>query len=801
MAQEFRYSWRILRKSPGFAAIVILTLALGIGANTAVFSIVRGVLLEPLPYKDPARLVDIFDRSLKDANIARAFGTYSDFEEYARHARSFEKIAYGTISGPSVTMSRGGSTRFIGTIFASEDFFSVPGVSAARGRTFEHADLSRGCSVVLSDRFWTSSLAADPAAVGKDLELNHRPCKVLGVMPSEFEFYGREKELWMLMTPGDPSARDEQYGFSFARLKPGVTIAQAQAEITALHKNMPQLGANRDFTPVMSNLQDDFTFAAGSNLRLTLELLLLAVVLVLLIACLNAANLLVARSSARAGEFAIRAALGCSRPRLVRQLLAEGMPLAVMGGAAGVMIALLLVRFFVHAGPIELPIGSHVSVDLPVLAFALLLTMGTALIFGTAPVWSGSRAPLDVALRAAGRGATSGSARRLTQALIVAEISLSLVLTSGAGLLLRSALKFGTAPLGFDPDNVILSYINLPEQQYAGAADRVRLYEELRTGLNSIPGVAGSAISAGIAPFGFGGSEVEVEGRVRGAMQDVGETSVSPDYFLVLRIAVRRGRLLGLQDTAGSTAVAVVNEKFANEYFPGGDALGKHLRLGGPAGSTIEIVGVVATEKQPDYLREMSWQEQPIVYRPIAQKPSSFLFIEVRTHGDQAGAGRAIERTVDGIDKEIPVGSVFTLRDLIGRRLSYPRFRAIVLAQFSGLALLLAALGLHGLLSQYVAQRRREIGLRMAIGARPRTIVRLIAIQGGIPVILGLVIGIALTSALTGYLANLLFGVSALDPLTMLAAPAALLAVALLAAAKPALDAASVDPMHALRDE
>jgi hypothetical protein len=316
MIQELRYAWRILRKSPGFAAVVILTLALGIGANTAVFSVVRGVMLEPLPYKDPSRLVDIFERSLKDANVAHAFGTYSDFEEYARHARSFETIAFGTIAGPAITTIREGSTRFIAPVFVTEDFFSIAGVPAARGRTFEHGDLRRGCSVVVTDQFWSSMLAADPAATGKSIELSHRPCMVLGVMPAGFDFYDRGKELWMLLTPDDPISRDVQYGYSFARLKPGVTAEQAQAEITALHKQMPQPDASRDFTPVVKDLQDDFMSTPGSNLRTTLELLLLAVVLVLLIACLNVGNMLVARSSGRAGEFAIRAALGCGRGRL-----------------------------------------------------------------------------------------------------------------------------------------------------------------------------------------------------------------------------------------------------------------------------------------------------------------------------------------------------------------------------------------------------------------------------------------------------------------------------------------------------
>ena len=799
MVQELRYSWRILRNSPAFAAVIVLTMALGIGANTAVFSVVHGIMLTPLPYKDPSRLVDIFDRSLKDVNAAHAFGTYGDFEEYASHARSFDRIAFATIAGPATSMTRDGATRYVATVFASDDFFAIPGVPAARGRTFEHGDLSRICSVVLSDRFWTGSLAADPGIVGKALELNHRACTVLGVMPAQFEFYNRGTELWMLFSPVDAKPGEEHYGFSFARLKHGISIAQAQTELTALHKQIPKFAWHRDYTPVVKNLQDDFAFLAGSNLRATLAILLLAVVLVLVIACLNVANLLVARSSARAGEFAIRAALGCGRARLVRQLLIEGMLLAAMGGAAGGLIAVFLVRYFIHLSPIELPIGSHVSVDLPVLAFAALLTIGTALIFGTAPACSGSRAKLGSDLRGASRRAASFGTRHLAPALIVVETSLALILISGAGLLMRSVLKFSAAPLGFDPDGVVLSYINLPGSQYAAGTDKLRVYEELRTRLDSIPGVEASAISAGIAPFGFGGSEVEIDGRARREMADVAENSVSPDYFRVLRIGLRRGRFFSQSDDPGSAAVAIVNEKFAGEYFPGADPIGKRLRIVSQPASSIEIVGVVATEEQPDLMHEMSWRAQPVVYRPLAQKPSSFMFVEVRARGSHAGAGRAIERTIGAIDTEIPIGWVFTMSEVVGRRFLYPRFRAIVLAQFSGLALLLAAVGLYGVLSYYVAQRRRELGLRMAIGARRADIVRLIAVQAGMPLLAGVVIGMILTFALTRYLANLLFGVQPGDPVTTIVAVVALLAAALLAAAKPAVDAAAVDPMQVLR--
>lgn len=674
------------------------------------------------------------------------------------------------------------------------------GVSAARGRTFEASDLARGCSVVVSDSFWRNTLAADAGIVGQSLELSHRSCTILGVMPPRFEFYPRQTNLWMLFTPDDPRPRDKFLVITFGRLRPGVAVQQSQSELAALHKQIPQPDWQRDFIPAVDRLQDEFTFLAGRNLRATLDLLLVAVALVLLIACLNVANLLLARSSARAREFAVRAALGSGRARLVRQLLVEGMLLAAMGGAAGVMVALGLVKYFLHANPIELPIGSDVSLNLPVLIFTALLTMATALVFGIAPAWSGSRADVNAGLRAAGRGAIFSGNRRFTRVLIAAEIALSLVLLSGAGLLMRSVLKFGAADLGFDPENVMVTSSSLAAERYAEPDDRLRFYQDLRARLNAIPGVEGSTAAANMPPYGAGTPEVEIEGRGRAGLMDT--NTVSEDYFAVLHIALRRGRLFTAQDGPGSAPVAVVSEKFASSYFPAVEPIGRRVRVWGAADAPwLTIVGVVATERRPELMREMSWRESSELYRPLRQEPMSSFNIALRTHGNQADTGRAMERALALVDKDAPMGEISSMRDRLGLYLKYPRFRAIVLDQFAGLALLLAALGLHGLLSQYVTQRTRELGLRMAIGARTRDIVRLVAVQGGVPVLAGVAFGLVLTVMLSGYLASLLFEVSPGDPWTMIAAPLALLAAAAAAMAKPALDAIAVDPMVALRDE
>ena len=766
------------------------------------FSVVHGVVLQPLPYRDPSRLVDVLDANVKDPNLSKTFGTYNDFAEYARHSQSFEKIAFASWAGAGATFTGRGPARNLLAVPVSEDFFAMLGVSAARGRTFEHADLSRGCPVVLSDSFWRNTLGADPDIVGQSLELKHRTCTVVGVMGPRFEFYPRATHLWMLLTPDDPRPRDRFLVLTFGRLKPGVTAAQAQAELTAIHKQIDQPDWQRDFTPAVNRLQDEFTFLAGRNLRATLGLLLGAVALVLLIACLNVANLLLARSSARAKEFAVRAALGSGRARLVRQLLVEGFLLAVLGGAAGVAVACGMVRYFVHANPIELPVGSDVSVSWPVLGFTALATIATALVFGVAPAWSGSRVDVNGGLRAAGKGAISGGGRRLTRALIAAEIALSLMLLSGASLLMRSVLKFSSVPLGFDPDRVMVASLPLPAERYPTDVDKRRFYRELRSRLAAIPGADGAALSSGIAPYGSGSQEVQVEGQARGGRQDVGENLVSAAYFRVLRVELHRGRVFDAQDAEGAAAVAVVNDKFVSEYLPDVDPIGQRVRVFGyREGPWLTIVGVVATEKHSELLHEMSWHEQAAVYRPIEQETSASVYALLRSRGDLAGSGRALEATVRSLDSQIPVGEVSEMRALLGTYLKYPRFRAIVLDQFAGLALLLAALGLHGLLAQYVTQRTRELGLRMAIGARARDIVRLVAVQGGVPVAAGVILGTGLTLALSRYLESLLFEVSPGDPWSMLAAPLLLVTVALAAMAKPARDAVAADPMVALREE
>ncbi len=483
-------------------------------------------------------------------------------------------------------------------------------------------------------------------------------------------------------------------------------------------------------------------------------------------------------------------------------MLLESLLLAIAGGTGGILAAFGMVRYFRHVNPIELPVGASVSISLPVLLFTAALTMLTALVFGLAPAWNGSRVDVAAGLRTAGRGTIYGRGRRITRVLIAAEMAFALVLLSGASLLMRSVLNMSAAPLGFDPARLAVMSTTLPAERYKSPADRLRYYDDLKRKLDEIPGIDGAAIATAMPPYAAGNYEVQVEGKDRTGVQDVDQNLIGPDYFRVLRIALRRGRVFDDRDRQGSTPAAVVNDAFVREYLAGTDPIGKRVRaFGFETGPWVTIVGVVATEKHPEFMHEMEWYEQPALYRPFAQDPPGYFSIALRTRGSGQDAGHALEAAITGVDKDIPVGDVQTMDDRLGALLKYPRFRAFVIDGFAALALMLAVVGLHGLLSQYVAQRTRELGLRLAIGAQVRDILRLVVIEGGIPVIAGLCGGVALTFVLSRYIASLLFGIAPLDLFTIAGAPLALVAVSFLAIIKPAINAAKLDPVTALREE
>lgn len=510
---DLRFAARTLGKRRGFTAVAAFTLALGIGATTAVFSIVDAVLLRPLPYTNPDRLAAVWITSTREKALAKLFATHADYTEFRRNARTLESVAAATWAANTGRVLTGvGPAREVLTIPATASFFETLGVSAAIGRTFRADDEGHGCSLLIAHKFWTSTLAADPSVVGKSLALDQKPCTVLGVMPEGFGFYPTQTQAWVLLGPEFQQDQSRMLVGIFARLKPGVTLAQAQTELRSLYRAIHPTGETRDFEPVVYELHGEFTFLAGRTLRITLVLVFAAVLFVLLIACLNVANLLLARLSERRREFAVRAALGSGQSRLVRQVLTEGLLLSGFGAALGVAFAWSAVRYFRLANPIELSVGADVSVSLPVLGFSVALSIATTLIFGLLPAFRASQVDLTQQLKTAGRGSVQGR-HGLSKVVIALEMALSFMLLIGASLFMTSALRMGSEPLGFNPDRLLATRVSLPVSRYGTDAQRAQVYDRLLERLQRIPGAARVALASKVPPEAGGNRTLEIHGR------------------------------------------------------------------------------------------------------------------------------------------------------------------------------------------------------------------------------------------------------------------------------------------------
>jgi predicted permease len=809
IAQDVRYAWRMCRRAPGFTATAILTLALGIGANTAVFSILNAVLLRPLPYREPGQLVSVLDREIRDGGRALFFDLYSDYENWKKNSRSFQGFAAVTWAGDlGAIMTGRGPARTVASLPVSVDFFSTLGVPAALGRTFENADLAGGCSVVLSHKFWQATFGGQRNAIGQSLRLNDHVCTVLGVMPADFASYPNpESLLWVLMTP---PKRPDQFGvFVIGRIKPGVTMASAQAELVALHRQIHQhdrWGAIME--PAIYELQAEFTWLAGHNLRISLIVLFAAVTLVLLICCVNVANLLLSRSLVRQREMAIRAALGSGRARMLRQLITESLLLSLIASLLGVAIAAGAVQYFRDARPIELPPATVVAVNGQVLAFTVLLSIATALLFGLAPAWKASGIDLIGALKAGGRASSQDAERhRFGKSLIVVEVALTILLLAGAGLLIRSVENFTSAPLGFVADGLMTAKVQLLPTSYPKPEQRVRFFDRALSQLRAGPRLEGAALSTTFPTQGTGPvSVLAVEGRPdppSNQILDVGQQTISPDYFQVMRIPLQAGRYFDERDRAEAEPAAIVNEALVARYFANEDPIGKHIReFDGPERQTpwLTIVGVVADEKRTAVSNEMSWSDAPVVYHAWHQNAPPTATLIIRATSETA-LGGTIQQTMAAIDPDVSVGGVEPVPQTVAKVLAYPRFRATVLAAFAGLAVLLAMVGLYGVLSHLVTHRTHEIGVRMALGAQRGEVLRMIVGNGARLIGMGVVLGVGAALALGRYLGALLYGISAADPLLLATVSLGMIMAALAAMYIPARRAASVDPLVALRYE
>jgi predicted permease len=803
---DFRYAARSLRKSPTLALAVVVTLALCIGATTAIFSVVHGVLFRPLPYADPDGIL-LVSESWKGMRGDMSAGNWWDTK---RADRLFQHLV--PMQGASVNLAGTEVPENVTAARVGHDFFALLGVTPALGRVFLPEEDRPGADgvVVLSDALWRRRFGADPSVIGRDVRIDGVPRRIIGVMPRSLDYTLYDEELWIpiAFTPERLAEHDEHYLTVLGRLKPGVTRAEAQAALDGigrwLAEQFPKEDAGRGLvaSSLMERLVRDY--------RQRLLVLFGAATFVLLIACANIANLLLARATSRTRETAIRAAIGAGRAHILRQALAESLLLAVGGGVLGVVAAYWGVAGLVSLGPADVPRLASARVDAPVLGFALLVTLLAGLVSGLAPALRMAGQFPHEALKESGRTGGSGRRDRLRSVLVVAEIALALVLLTGAGLMIRSAVALNAVDPGFDPRGVTAARVSLPAAGYETPARTEQAFARIAERLEQAPG----AVAAGLvstAPFEGGGDNGLIpEGRPLDITSAISSDFrlVTPGYFQAMGIRLRRGRLLTADDRAGAPLVMVVNETLAREAWPGADPIGKRIACceqgpdGGPMWKTV--VGVVADVRAHGLGAEL----QPEFYLPMAQAPAAAwqwldrtMTLALRSSGDVPTVAAAMRDAVSSVDRSLPVYTIETMDDRRADSLAASRFSTLLLTTFAGLALLLAAVGVYGVISYGVSQRTQEIGIRVALGAGDGNVLRLVVGHAAQLTGVGLLLGLTGALALSRVIAGQLFQVSPTDPPTLATGIVLLAFVAVLAAALPARRAARVDPAVALRAE
>ena len=802
---DVRYAVRGFLKSPGFTAVAIIALALGIGANTAIFSVVNAVLLRQLPYRNPERLVVVWEHFREGPN-AHNVTSPENFLDWQAQAQSFEGVA--AFFDTPVNMTGAGEPLEVPAQAASSNLFTVLGADAFMGRTFLPEDGEPGHDpvVVVSYGFWQRQFGGARDVLGKTVALNGRQATVVGVMPADFKWFikensrgGKPAEMWI---PTKFPVAPGRFLQAVARLKPGVTLAQAQAEMSTIAGRLEQMRPDRNAGSSVV-LVPARTQLAG-ELKTPLMILFGAVAFVLLIACANVANLMLARAAARSKEIAIRAALGAGRWRVVRQLLTESLLLALAGGAAGGLLALWGVDALVALSPPNLISAGEVSVSLSVLAFTFGVSLVTGVVFGLLPALEAARFDANEALKETGRGTTgSPRARRARAALVVSEIALALVLLVGAGLMLRSFARLGAVDPGFDPQNLLTMRVQLPARKYREDAQVLAFFRQATERLAALPGVRSVSVVSYL-PFytGLGArTSFSIEGRppaVPGSEPSTDVRVADENYFRTLGIPLRAGRTFTPQEAVADRRTIIVNETLARKYFPGEDPLGKRITVPmSDKPEPHEIVGVVGDVKYD----KLNGEPYPMVYWTHPQLPYEVMSLVVRTQGDPLALAEPARRAIQSIDKDQPVADLRTMESWVGESVARTRFGTLLLTVFAALALTLAAVGIYGVMAYTVTQRTHEIGIRMALGALTSDVLRLVVWQGLALTLAGVCLGLAGAVALTRVMSGLLYGVTATDPVTFAAVALLLVGVALLACYIPARRATKVDPMVALRYE
>jgi len=807
--QDTRYAFRMLGKNPGFTAVAVLTLALGIGANTAIFSVVYAVLLKPLPYTNPEQLFTAFQANTQQG-ITETGCSYLNFEEWRAQNHVFSEMA-GNVAH-QLTLTGHVEPTVVKTSVVTPEFFALLDVKPVVGRIFSPQDGKRGAPpvVLVSEDVWRGRFGADPKIIGTSIDLDKRPFTVVGIIPAAFRtpFFTAKQEVWIPLVQ-DPvfTTRMPQRGSHLlpviGRLKPGVSVAQAQAEMDAISGRLaaefPE--ENSGWTVRLVPLQKEIV----GDVKTGLLVLLGAVGLVLLIACANIANLLLARATSRSKEIAVRTALGAGRARIIRQLLSETAVLGLLGGAVGIALAYWGVKALSSLLPSSLPQMNPIRVDYFVLGFALLLSAIAGVAFGLVPAMFAANADIQSTLRESVRTGESRNRRRARSFLAVAEISLAMVLLMTAGLLLRSFSKLMSVSPGFDVEHIMKADISLPQFQYSKPQQWAAFSDELLARIQSDPGLQDSAVVVPrpiadlrvTLPFDIVGSPPVSESAA--ASRTTSYVSISPSYFHVMSIPLLSGRLFDQRDIMSSPSVTIISKAMAQRYFPSQETLGKQITFGFPPAPGVmhEIVGIVGDVRDDS----LGQDPRPMVYVPYAQAPFWGANVVVKSTLSPSSVAATIRQEVQKIDKDLPVTDVAMMPDIIEASVAQPRFRTFLLGLFAAMALVLAATGIFGVISYSVSRRTNEIGIRVALGASRGTILRMVLRETLVLTFAGLAVGLPCALAASRLLGNMLFGVSASDPATLAIVAITLAAVAALAGYIPAGRAMRVDPMVALRYE
>jgi putative ABC transport system permease protein len=815
---DLRFAIRQLFKEPRFTIVAVLALAIGIGANTAIFSVVNAVLLKPLPFPQPQQLVawgSIENQPADETGFDSV--SYPDFFDFRAQNKSFENLAVYRRENLSLTGE--GAAQSLLAEKVSSEFFNVLGVQPMLGRTFQREEEkagggSSGLAIVLSHAFWQEHFKGDRSVVGKLITLNGRPFNVIGIMPADFSFPidADPAEIFVPIAIDASSAdgskpETEQRGShslrGIGRLKPDATPAQADAELrtiaAALARQYPD--SNTKFSAGAGPLREDLV----GDVARGLYVLFGAVACVLLIASANVANLLLARATVRQKEIALRSALGASRGRIIRQLLTESVLLAALGGFCGLILAVWGTDFLVSLVPENIPRAKEIHLDGVVLAFTFLASLGTGVLFGLAPALQSSRLDLRSALNDSSRGSSSGGHHRLRSALVVLEVALALLLLTGAGLLLQSFARLSRVNPGVQPERLFTAAITLSDAAYPKPEKVAIFQDQLLTRVRALPGVRDAST---VFPLPLSGTGVSTSFDVQERPKPEGNRDTSPlrvagsDYFRTMGVSLVRGRLFDRSDRLDSKPVIIINQRFAEKYFPNENPIGKRIQPGisltDGDGPMREIIGVVTNVKH----QSLRLDYTPEMYISGAQFPLGIFSLIVRTNTSQPAALTGSIRNVLGqIDPGVPLTRVKMFEDYISRSLARPRFNALLLALFAGVALLLTAIGIYGVMAYSVAQRRQEIGIRMALGAQKGDVLRLVVGGGMRLTALGVLLGVAAAFTLTRLLGNLLYGVGSFDGVTFGAVALLLALIALLACWLPARRAAAVNPLVALRSE